>query len=92
MQLYCSPRRTGTASSSVVARKRTVRNAANYLAGSIDGLLAVARTDLAALEIWKALVQSGERNFDTRHYNEYLISEKFRRFDEEGITLAPFVK
>lgn len=64
------------------ARKRTVENALKFMAGSADGLLEVAKTDLAALDDWRALVQTAEVEFDSRYRREFLNAERFRRFDE----------
>jgi GTP-binding protein EngB required for normal cell division len=74
------------------ARRRTVKQAADYLSASIDGLLAVARSDMQALEVWKSLVTSAQANFDARYYNEYLISEKFQRFDEAMVKLVDLLE
>ena len=64
------------------ARQRTVRNALRYLGNASEQLLEVARLDLAALDSWRSLVQTGQVEFDTRYRREYLTGEKFRRFDE----------
>ncbi len=64
------------------ARARTVRNAVRYLEASADGLLDVARKDLAQLEAWKAAVANGQRTFEERYAREYLVGEPFRRFDQ----------
>ena len=65
-----------------VARKRTVEHAIQYLSNSGGELLDVARQDLAAIEAWRALVQSSRLEFDTRYRNDFLDGEGFRRFDE----------
>ncbi len=65
-----------------VARKRTVEHAVQYLSTSGGELLDVARQDLAAIDAWRALVQSSRIEFDTRYRNEFLAGEGFRRFDE----------
>jgi len=80
------------AESAPEARQRTVRAAAAYLAASTDGLLSVARSDLAALDIWKTLVQTGRASFDTRYFNEYLSGERFQRFDEAMVKLIDLLE
>lgn len=67
--------------SAEVARRRTVANAARYLATAGDGLLDVARRDLAEFDAWKGAVQSGRLDFEDRYRKEYLSGEQFRRFD-----------
>jgi energy-coupling factor transporter ATP-binding protein EcfA2 len=62
-------------------RKRTVSLAAKYLAAAGDGLLDVARRDLAEFDAWRAAVHSGRVAFEERYRNEYLSGEQFRRFD-----------
>lgn len=74
------------------ARARTVRHAANYLALHADGLLAVARDDLNALESWNSAVEAGRSEFETRYRQEYLVTEKFRRFDEALIRLIELLE
>ena len=64
-----------------LTRARTVTNAAKYLSTAGDGLLDVARKDLAELDAWKAAVQSGKAAFEERYRREYLSGEQFRRFD-----------
>ena len=63
------------------ARKRTVSNAAKYLTTAADGLLDVARRDLAEFDAWRAAVHSGKLAFEERYRREYLAAEPFRRFD-----------
>ncbi|MBN9120400.1 MAG: 50S ribosome-binding GTPase [Planctomycetes bacterium] len=64
-----------------LARARTVTNAARYLSTAGDGLLDVARRDLAELDAWKAAVMSGRMAFEDRYRREYLSGERFQRFD-----------
>jgi GTPase SAR1 family protein len=64
------------------ARQRSVQQALQYLATAGGDLLQVARQDLAALDGWRALVQTSRRAFDERYRNEFLNGEGFRRFDE----------
>jgi hypothetical protein len=76
--------------SAVEARARTVRNAVRFLEAAGDGLLDVARKDLAEVEAWKAVVASGQSVFEDRYQREYLAGEPFRRFDrtkEQVLTL-----
>lgn len=63
------------------ARARTVTNAAKYLSTAGDGLLEVARCDLAELEAWKVAVGAGRAAFEDRYRREYLSGERFQRFD-----------
>jgi hypothetical protein len=63
------------------ARARTVTNAARYLGTAGDGLLDVARRDLAELDAWKGAVLAGRTAFEERYRREYLSGERFRRFD-----------
>lgn len=63
------------------ARRRTVANAARYLSTAGDGLLDVARRDLAEFDAWKAAVRAGRGDFEDRYRKEYLSGEQFRRMD-----------
>ncbi|MCS6866978.1 MAG: GTPase domain-containing protein [Gemmataceae bacterium] len=63
------------------ARTRTVVNAARYLSVAGEGLLDVARSDLAQLEAWKAAVAAGQRDFEERYRREFLSGERFGRLD-----------
>src|SRR5262249_17681751 len=74
------------------ARQRTARTAVEYLSSSSEGLLAVAKTDLAALEKWRTLVQAGQQDFDHRYYREYLSGERFHRFDEALVKLIDLME
>ena len=60
---------------------RTIRAATSYLKGRQTELLGVARDDLIALQTWRQLVQEGQVEFDARYRREYLMSERFHRFD-----------
>src|SRR5439155_13564268 len=64
------------------ARRRTVEGAVGYLASHQEELLGAVRNDVAALQSWRELVQSGQVEFDNRYYREYLTGEKYRHFDE----------
>ncbi len=64
-----------------LTRARTVTNAAKYLSTAGDGLLDVARRDLAELDSWKQAVNAGRATFEDRYRREYLSGEQFRRFD-----------
>ena len=44
-----------------------------------EGLLEVARRDLAELDAWKAAVMAGKAEFEDRYRNEFLSGEQFRR-------------
>lgn len=63
------------------ARKRSVESALRFLTTAADGLLEVARQDLAALDGWRNLVRAGQEEFDNRYRREFLNGERFRRFD-----------
>ncbi len=63
------------------ARARTVQNAVGYLEAAGDGLLDVARKDLAEVDAWRGLVSAGRAEFDERYRREFLAGEAFRRFD-----------
>jgi hypothetical protein len=65
----------------VLARRRSVRIAMNYLLAAQEGLLSVARDDLAALNAWRGAVMYGQAEFENRYRREYLTTEKFHRFD-----------
>jgi GTP-binding protein EngB required for normal cell division len=75
-----------------LARARTVRLAMNYLLLHREDLLSVARTDLDALESWRNAVMAGETQFESRYRQEYLNSEKFRRFDEALVRLIELLE
>ena len=62
-------------------RGRTVRNAVRYLETAAEGLIDVARRDLAELDAWRGLVGSGRVGFEQRYRQEFLAGESFRRFD-----------
>ena len=62
-------------------RLRTVKNAAKYLASAGEGLLDVARRDLAEFDAWKTAVNSGKASFEDRYRKEFLSGEQFRRID-----------
>lgn len=74
------------------ARRRTVHGAANFLIRTNEQMLAIARQDLAALESWQNMVQSGKGDFDNRYQREYLDTEKFRGFDEALVRLMDLLE
>jgi hypothetical protein len=74
------------------SRRRVVRTATNFLMLASDQLLSAARDDITALQNWKAAVQSGQVEFDNRYRREYLISEKFHRFDEALVRLLELLE
>ena len=74
------------------ARRRTVQGAVNYLVRSQESFLAAARQDVAALQSWRDLVASGQREFDQRYKREYLTGEKFRSFDEALVRLMEMLE
>jgi hypothetical protein len=76
----------------VVARQRVARGATNFLLSTHERLLAAARQDMAALASWGELVRSGQVEFDTRYWREYLTSEKFRSFDEALVRLLELLE
>lgn len=69
------------AESDVAARLRTATNAAKYLSTAGEGLLDVARRDLAEYDLWKSTVAAGRVEFEDRYRREFLSGEQFRRFD-----------
>jgi hypothetical protein len=64
-----------------VARRRTVANAVRFLEAAGDGLLDVARRDLAEVDRWRQLVADGRTAFEARYRTEYLAGEAFHKFD-----------
>jgi hypothetical protein len=62
-------------------RLRTVKNAARYLATAGEGLLDLARRDLAEFDAWKTAVNLGKNEFEERYRKEFLSGEQFRRID-----------
>lgn len=74
------------------ARKRAVRGAINFLVSDQERLLAAARQDVAALQGWRDVVQTGQVEFDQRYRREYLTSEKFHRFDEALVRLLELLE
>ncbi len=77
---------------SAAARKRTAVNAARYLGTAGDGLLDVARKDLAELDAWKAAVMAGKAEFEERYRREFLAGEQFRRFDRTRDRLLELIE
>jgi hypothetical protein len=75
-----------------LARRRSVRSAMNYLLTAQNDLLSVARSDLAALQSWRDIVQQGQIEFDGRYRREYLTTEKFHRFDEALVRLLELLE
>jgi hypothetical protein len=67
--------------SAAAVRRRTAANAVKYLSAAGEGLLDVARRDLAEYDAWKLVVNSGKLAFEERYRREYLSGEQFRRFD-----------
>ncbi len=80
------------ASSPAQARKRTVQAAINYLVASEEELLSVAKSDLAALQAWRAIVSSGQVEFDNRYRREFLTSDRMHRFDEALVRLLELLE
>jgi hypothetical protein len=76
----------------LAARRRSVQGAMRHLYHGQEQLLSVARTDVAALQSWQALVQNGQTEFTGRYYREYLTSEKFRGFDEALVRLLELLE
>ncbi len=62
-------------------RVRTVTNAAKFLATAGEGLLDVARRDLAEFDAWKSAVLAGKADFEDRYRKEFLSGEQFHRFN-----------
>jgi hypothetical protein len=78
--------------SAPAARQRTVLGASDYLVNSLENLLASARSDVAALQGWRTVVQSGQLEFDNRYQREFLLSEKYHRFDESLVRLIDLLE
>lgn len=76
----------------LAARQRTVQGALNYLLGHQDEFLAVAKSDVLALQGWQAAVYNGRLEFDQRYAREYLTSEKFRDFDDALVRLIDLME
>lgn len=74
------------------ARRRTARGAANFLAASLDQLLAAVRLDLSAMQSWRAIVQQGQLEFEQRYRREFLSAEKFPRFDQALVRLLDLLE
>jgi hypothetical protein len=74
------------------ARKRSVLGAMNYLVRHVDDLLAVAKSDLAALQRWQQVIEEGRREFEGRYFREYLSGERFRGFDEALVRLMQMLE
>jgi hypothetical protein len=75
-----------------IARERTVRGAAQFLASHIESLLSTAQSDIAALQGWRNVVQTGKGDFDNRYQREYLHSEKFQQFDQALVRLLDLLE
>jgi hypothetical protein len=67
--------------SDTATRLRTVKNAAKYLSMASEGLLEVARRDLAEYDAWKTAVLAGKAGFEDRYRKEFLSGEQFHRID-----------
>ena len=78
--------------SDAATRRRTVVNAAKYLGTAGDGLLDVARRDLAEFDAWKGAVEAGKAEFEDRYRNEFLSGEQFRRFDRYRERLVDLIE
>jgi hypothetical protein len=74
------------------ARLRTVQGAARFLLHHQQKLLSVARHDVAALQAWREVVQSGEAEFDGRYRREYLTGSQYRHFDEALVRLIDMLE
>jgi hypothetical protein len=76
----------------LTSRRRTVAWANYYLVANQEQLLSAARHDLAALQSWRSVVQEGQFEFDTRYRREFLVGEKFHRFDEALVRLLDLLE
>jgi GTP-binding protein EngB required for normal cell division len=74
------------------ARRRSVRGAIAFLGANQERLLASARQDVAAMQTWRSVVQTGQVEFDARYRREFLTSEKFHRFDEALVRLLEMLE
>ena len=64
------------------ARDRTLSRSIEYLENSLPDLLGVARQDLAAMEVWKGIINQGMNDLERRYQSDFLEGEEFLRFDE----------
>ncbi len=64
------------------ARRRTVQNGLAYLQQGTDGLLWVARQELQIMDQWRSLVEAAANEFSQRYRNEFLLAERYQRFDD----------
>jgi hypothetical protein len=78
--------------SATAARRRSVEGAMRFLSRSLAQLLAAAQQDLATLQRWQAVVQSGRQEFDERYYREFLSGERFHGFDEALVRLMELLE
>ncbi len=74
------------------ARRRSVEGAMRFLSHSVHSLLSVAQQDLATLQRWQTVVQTGRREFDDRYYREYLSGERFHGFDDALVRLMELLE
>lgn len=73
-------------------RSHSVRAATNHLVASQERLMNAARNDIAALEGWRSVVQLGQSEFNERYRREFLMGEKFHRFDEALVRLLDMLE
>jgi hypothetical protein len=73
-------------------RRRSVTSAVGFLKNHQATLLAAAKADLAGLQGWRNLVQQGQFDFEARYRREFLVSERFRRFDEALVKLLDLLE
>lgn len=76
----------------LMARKRTIAGACRFLHQQQTSLFAVGRQDIQALEAWQGLVQSGRVELEGRYQREYLMTEKFRGFDDALVRLLELLE
>jgi hypothetical protein len=74
------------------SRKKSVHSSTTYLVAAHERLMNVARQDIAVMQDWRALVDQGRGEYDSRYSREYLASEKFRRFDEALVRLLELLE
>ncbi len=69
------------------SRLRSVLGASSYLVRNQEQILGAAQQDVAALRIWRDMVNNGKVEFDQRYLREYLTGSKYHHFDETLVRL-----
>ncbi len=69
------------------SRLRSVLGASSYLVRNQEQILGAAQQDVAALRVWRDMVNNGKVEFDQRYLREYLTGSKYNHFDEALVRL-----